>query len=49
MKTVIYLDTLLLVNFLIGYLLLRGAGLLTGCAPSFGRNLLGAWRQPFPP
>ena len=42
MKTVIYLDTLLLVNFLIGYLLLRGAGLLTGCAPFFGRNLLGA-------
>ncbi len=42
MKTVIYLDTLLLVNFLIGYLLLRGAGLLTGCTPAFGRNLLGA-------
>ena len=47
MKTVIYLDTLLLVNFLIGYLLLRGAGLLTGCAPSFGRNLLGGLAAAF--
>ena len=41
MKTVIYLDTLLLVNFLIGYLLLRAAGLLAGQRPAFGRNLAG--------
>ncbi len=42
MKTVIYLDILLLVNFLIGYFLLRAAGLLTGAVPHFGRALLGA-------
>lgn len=42
MKTVIYLDLLLLINFLIGYFLLRAAGLLTGAVPSFGRALLGA-------
>lgn len=42
MKTVIYLDILLLVNFLIGYFLLRAAGLLTGAAPPIPRALLGA-------
>lgn len=42
MKTVIYLDILLLVNFLIGYFLLRAAGLLTGGAGRPGRLLLGA-------
>lgn len=42
MKTVVYLDILLLVNFLIGYFLLRASGLLTGAALPFGRALLGA-------
>ena len=41
MKTVIYLDVLLLVNFLAGYFLLLGAGLLAGCAAQLPR-LLGA-------
>ena len=40
-KTVVYLDVLLLVNFLVGYFLLRAAGLLTGAAPGFGRAVLG--------
>mgnify|MGYP004645016425 CR=1 FL=1 len=30
MKTVIYLDVLLLVNFLVAYLLLQATGVLTG-------------------
>ena len=42
MKTVIYLDVLLLVNFLIAYFLLRAAGLLAGCKARFGRLLAGA-------
>ena len=42
MKTVIYLDVLLLVNFLMGYFLLRAAGLLSGTVPGFGRALAGA-------
>lgn len=43
MKTVIYLDVLLLMNFVVGYLLLRAAGLVCGVCPPFGRNLLGGW------
>lgn len=39
MKTVIYLDVLLLVNFLAGYFLLMAAGLLSGCAAKFPRML----------
>lgn len=42
MKTVIYLDVLLLVDFVIGYFLLRAAGLLTGTPLPFFRALLGA-------
>ena len=41
MKTVIYLDVLLLVNFVVGYLLIRAAGFACGRCPPFGRNLLG--------
>lgn len=41
LKTVIYLDVLLLVNFLAGYFLLLGAGLLAGCSARMPR-LLGA-------
>lgn len=41
MKTVIYLDELLLVNFLIAAFLLPGAGLLCGAACSFGRITAG--------
>lgn len=37
MKTVIYLDVLLLVNFLIGYALLAAAGVLAGLQARFGR------------
>ena len=33
MKTVIYLDSLLLVNFVIGYFLVRGAALLAKRVP----------------
>ena len=40
MKTVIYLDVLLLVNFLAGYFLLLAAGLLSGCAARLPRLLL---------
>lgn len=42
MKTVIYLDVLLLVDFLIGYFLLRATALLTGTPLPFRRALLGA-------
>ena len=42
LKTVIYLDVLLLVNFLAGYFLLLAAGLLAGCAARLPRLLLGA-------
>ena len=42
MKTVIYLDVLLLVNFLAGYFLLMAAGLLSGCAARQLRLLAGA-------
>lgn len=41
MKTVIYLDVLLLVDFVIGYFLLRAAGMLTGTPLHFSRALLG--------
>ena len=37
MKTVIYLDTLLLVNFLIAYFMLMAVGLLTNQRAGFGR------------
>ena len=39
MKTVIYLDVLLLVNFLAGYFLLMATGLLSGCAARLPRML----------
>lgn len=42
MKTVIYLDELLLVNFLIAAFLLPGAGLLCGLPSSFWRTAAGA-------
>ena len=42
MRTVIYLDSLLLINFLIGWFLLRAAGLLTGTEPPWRRGLAGA-------
>ena len=42
MKTVIYLDVLLLVNFLVAYLLLQATGVLTGQQASFPRLLLGS-------
>lgn len=42
MKTVIYLDVLLLVNFLIGYLMLGSTALVTSSPVHFGRQLLGA-------
>ncbi len=42
MKTVIYLDILLLVNFLVGFFLLKAVALLTGSRLSFGRAVLGA-------
>lgn len=42
MKTVVYLDILLLVNFLIGYFLLRAAARLAGAALSAPRALAGA-------
>ena len=42
MKTVIYLDVLLLVNFLAGYFLLQAAGLLSGCAARLPRLLTAA-------
>lgn len=41
-KTVIYLDVLLLVNFLVGYFLLKAVGLLTGTMLPFWRVMLGA-------
>ena len=42
MKTVIYLDSLLLVNFVIGYFLLRAAGCVCGAPPRWPRGCLGA-------
>lgn len=42
MKTVIYLDVLLLVNFLMAYLLLQATGVLTGQHAAFSRMLLGS-------
>lgn len=42
MKTVIYLDVLLLVNFLVAYLLLRAVGFLCGTPPGFWRSCAGA-------
>ena len=42
MRTVIYLDSLLLINFVIGWFLLRAAGLLAGALPPSGRTLAGA-------
>ena len=42
MKTVIYLDVLLLVNFLAAYFLLLAAGLLSGQHAGFPRMLLGS-------
>ena len=39
MKTVIYLDVLLLLNFLVAYLLLRAVGFLCGAPPGFLRTL----------
>lgn len=43
MKTVIYLDVLLLVNFIIAFLLLQAAGALTGQRASFARMLVGSF------
>lgn len=42
MKTVVYLDILLLVNFLTGYFLLLASGWLTGSKPSGGRLIFGS-------
>lgn len=42
MKTVIYLDILLLVNFLVAYLLLRAVGFVCGAPPGFWRTCAGA-------
>lgn len=42
MKTVIYLDVLLLVNFLVAYFLLLAAGALSGQRAAFGRMLAGS-------
>lgn len=42
MKTVIYLDVLLLVNFLVAYLLLRAVGFVCGTSPGFWRTCAGA-------
>ena len=42
MKTVIYLDVLLLVNFLVAYLLLRTVGFVCGAPPDFGHSCAGA-------
>lgn len=41
-KTVIYLDVLLLVNFLVAYLLLQAVGLLCGGPPGFARTCAGS-------
>lgn len=41
-KTIIYLDVLLLVNFLVAYLLLQAAGVLTGQRAAFARMLTGS-------
>lgn len=42
MKTVIYLDVLLLVNFLLAWFLLRGTALITGAPQKNGRLALGS-------
>lgn len=42
LKTVIYVDVLLLVNFIIGYFLLRATGIVCAMPLSFARNILGA-------
>lgn len=42
MKSVVYVDVLLLVNFLAGYILLRAAGRLAGACAPFGRTLAAA-------
>lgn len=42
MKTVIYLDVLLLVNFLVAYLMLQAAGVLTGQRAPFARMVAGS-------
>lgn len=42
MKTVIYLDVLLLVNFLAAYFLLLAAGVFSGQRAGFGRMVLGS-------
>lgn len=42
MKTVIYLDVLLVVNFLAAYFLLRAVGFVCGAPPGFSRACLGA-------
>lgn len=42
MKTVIYLDVLLLVNFLVAYLLLRAVGFVCAGPPGFWRTCAGA-------
>lgn len=41
-KTVIYVDVLLLVNFIVAYFLLRAAGIACGAVLPFWRNVLGA-------
>ena len=41
MKTVVYLDVLLLVNFLTGFLMVGVVGLITGRPPAFFRQVLG--------
>ena len=43
-KTVVYLDVLLLTNFLTAYLLLLAAGALSGQRAPFARMLAG-WRR----
>ena len=42
MKAVIYVDVLLLVNFIIGYFLLRATGIACAMPLSFARNIFGA-------
>ena len=41
-KTVVYLDVLLLTNFLLAYFLLLAAGALSGQRAGFGRMLAGS-------
>ena len=42
LKTVIYVDVLLLVNFIIGYFLLRATGIMCAMPLPFARNIFGA-------